>query len=528
MRINGAPSLNEEFVISELFLFESGRYNERFLRSLKFGSMTDDVVDNLASEILRTNGRGFSASSIAKNRTPVITLDEDVNRERDRLELVRGFDSKRFCFIMKIVEEAASVHQRPKIYLVSGYTDKIDYSRFSRSLPDDLEFYVNALLEVTDEKATNNNQLFGYANYSSVSERLHMLRPQDVISKYTFTSSNNSSGIGSSFRSDQLNGRSIETNSRQNTVTSNYLSRTLTGLHKNRMEVLGEQAFREQEEDGDNPALSLLRTGRRRGGFSSVGRADELEEELERVRTVVSEDSSEEFQFLRDIRRAARQTQNAGVFTYRQLEKICPTVSDVVQISVLREDRTTRSGLIDTDHQRIGDLDGEMWGESNQEELIATNVSNAFIAIASTSFVLVVDIIFALRYDEDEERYVWDFEIGYDDDGRVENGQIVFAEQIPDNLQEELIDRLGYSMIDNVLSAYTRYGYEIMVSVRYNMNREIFISVAIDTDKVYELCTPIFCDSISSPTQTTNENRGMRLGESAVQLYQEIFKAIRR
>ena len=72
MRTRGALSINGEFVITELYLFESGRYNERFLRSLKFGSITDGVVDRLSEEILRTGGRGFSSGAIANNRTLVI------------------------------------------------------------------------------------------------------------------------------------------------------------------------------------------------------------------------------------------------------------------------------------------------------------------------------------------------------------------------------------------------------------------------------------------------------------------------
>ncbi len=525
MRTRGAVSINGEFVVTELFLFESGRYNERFLRSLKFGSITDGVVDSLSEEILRTQGRGFSSGAVANNRTLVVQLDENISRDRDRLEISRGFDSKRFCFIMKIVEEAASVHHKPRTYLISGYTDKMEYSRFSRSIPDDLEFYVNALLETTDERATNNNQLFGYGNYSAVNDKLYMIRPQDVISKYSFTNSNHGDGVKSSFRSDQLTGRAINTNSRQNTVASSYLARTLTGLHKNRMEVMGEDAVREREhDDSDNPAGRFLLGNR---SSRSTGRATELEEELERVRTVVSEDPSDEFDFLRQIRRAARETSNAGVFTFRQLEKICPDIDSVITVSVMREDRTTRSGLVDLDHSRVGDLDGEEWGEQNQEELIATNVANAFVAACSVSFIMIVDIIFALRYNEYESKLEWDFEIGYDDDGRVEQGSVVFADNIPEDLERELIDRLGFIMIDDVLNSYSRQGYEIVISCRYNMNREIFISVAIDTDEPYELCTPVFCDSITSPTQSNSEQRGMRLGEGAVQLYQEIFRAIK-
>lgn len=524
MRHNGAESLNGTFSIVELYLFESGRYNDRFLRSLKFGSITDGVVDRLSEEILRTNGRGFSSGSIANNRTPVIQLDDKVDRNRDRLEIARGFDQKRFCFIMKIIEAAASSHHGDRVYLVSGYTDKMEYSRFSKSIPDDLEFVVNSLLETTSNRSSNSSQLFGYGNAMATSDRMYMLRPQDVISKYSFTKSNHGEGVKSSFRSDHISGRSINTNSRQNTITSTYLSRTLTGLHKNRMEVMGEDAVRDRDNSSDNPAHKFLLGNRSRDNNS---RAGELEDELERVRSVVSEDASDEFDFLREIRRAARSTSNAGVFTFRQLTKICPDVSNVIQVSVMREQATSRTGLFTSDDQRIGDMDGREWGESLQEEIVATNVSNAFVAACTTSFIFVIDIIFALKYDDIEGKLVWDFEIAYDDNGRDRQGSIVFAEQVSDKTELELIDRFAWVMIEDVLNAYTRYGHEMMVSVRYNMNREIFINVAIDTDKPYELCTPIFCDAITSPTQTTSESASMRLGEGAVQLYQEIFRAIK-
>lgn len=525
MRHTGAESVNGTFIVAELYLFESGRYNDRFLRSLKFGSITDGVVDRLSEEILRTNGKGFSSGAIANNRTPIIQLDENVDRSRDRLEIARGFESKRFCFIMKIIEASASTHHRDRVYLVSGYTDRMEYSRFSKSIPENMEFVVNSLLETTSSRSTNSNQLFGYGNANATSERMYMLRPQDVISKFSFNNTNHGAGVKGSFRSDHVTGRTINTNSRQNTITSTYLSRTLTGLHKNRMEIMGEDAVREREDGSDNPASKFLLSNRPR--TNSTSRADDLEDELERVRTVVSEDAADEFDFLKEIRRAARETSNAGVFTYRQLEKICPDIASIIQISVMRETSTLRTGLFTSDDQRVGDMDGEQWGESLQEEIVATNVSNAFVAACTSSFIFVIDIIFALKYDDIEGKLVWDFEIAIDDNGRDRQGAIVFAESVSEETERELIDRFAWVLIEDVLNAYTRYGHEMMVSVRYNMNREIFINVAIDTDEPYELCTPIFCDAITSPTQSTSENASKRLGEGAVQLYQEIFKAIR-
>ena len=45
----------------------------------------------------------------------------------------------------------------------------------------------------------------------------------------------------------------------------------------------------------------------------------------------------------------------------------------------------------------MGDLDGEDWGYSTQEELIATEVANAFSTIALSTFIANVDIMFTLN-----------------------------------------------------------------------------------------------------------------------------------
>ena len=526
MRQQGALSEKGNFAVLDLFLFESGRYNDRFLRSLKFGSITDSTIDRLVDEIHRTGGNGFSAGAIARNSSPVITLDEDIDRGLSRLEIARGYDSKRFCFIMKIEEEKPSHHLGAITYLVSGYTDRLEHSRFTRSIPDDLEFYVNSFLEITTDKPTNNSQLFGVANELAVSGRsqLFMSRPQDIISKYTYDNSDLISREGDvvSFRSDRINGRTIQANSRHNTVGSTYLARALTGIHKNRIEILSDEAVGERIGDSYNPASSLM------SGVIRGTRGSELENEISRAREVVSEDAADEFKFLIEIRRAARTSSNAGIFSFKQLRKIVPDIETVTTVNVIREDRTTRTGLADNDQSRIGNLDGEEWGQVSTEEIIATNISNAFISLATTCFIMVIDIIFALRYDEFEERYIWDYEIGYDDHGHLSQGSLVFVNNVSDEIEESLIDRLGQTLIDQVLASYTRYGYEIMISVRYNQNRELFIAVAIDTDSPYELCTPIFCDSVSSPTQTLNESHSFKMGEGVTQLYQEIFRNMKR
>ena len=529
MRTEGAISTNGDFVVTDLYLFESGRYNERFLRSLKFGTINDDVIDRLADEINRTNGRGFSSSSISLTKTPVITLEEDVDLERDSIDLVNGWDKKHFCVMMKIVEEAASQYHAPKIYLISGYTDKMEYSKYSKSIPDDLEFFVNSILEISNERSSNNNNLFSSVNSESSRNNLYMMRPQDVLSRFSYNSTRQSKGGGmnSSYRGDWVRDRAIYQSSRNNNIGSSYLAKTLTGLHKNRLEMIGESLTDDRnlrDEDDDNPITRMMRSGSSRG----LSRSTELEDELESVRNHVGEDSADDFEFIRAIKNAARDTNSAGAFRFKQLKRLCPDIESIISVNTIEHNTKSRSGLSNQDNNRLGDLDGSRFGNATQEEMIATNILNGFATVATSCFVLMVDIIFALKYDDDEGKFVWDYEIGYEDRGHTEEGSVLFLDMVSDEKQRDLLDRLAQVMIDSVLNSYSRFGYEVVVSVQFNANREMFVNVAVDTDKGEEFCSAIFCDSLTPPVLSSSERRGAKLGENANFLYNAVHKAITR
>lgn len=528
MRTNGAESVKGNFVVTEMILFESGRYNERFLRSLKMGSINDDVVDRLVDEMNRTGGQGFSASSITSSRTPIINLEEEVNRDRDYIELAGGWGNKHFCVLMKIVEEPASNYHKPRTYLISGYTDRMAHSQYTKTLPDDLDFYINSILETSNERSSNNCQLFSSVNNQSSNEQLYMMRPQDVLSRYSFNSARSKDDRDSSYRGDMVRDRAIYQSSRTNNIGSNYLSKTLTGIHKNRLELMGEAMTKDRYDDGDNPMRSLLRDDEDVGSRRSLSRATEFEDEVERFRNVVAEESSEEYEFIRSIKSAARDTNNVGAFTFRQLKRIVPDIESVISVNTLDNSSTSRTGLSNRDMERVGDMDGSRFGNSTQEEIIATNIFNAFATVATSCFILMVDMVFALKYDNDTNRYTWDYEIGYEDRGRIEDGSVLFLSDVSDAKQRDLIERMGEILIDSVLQAYSRYGYEILVSIQFNANREMFVSVAIDTDRAEEFCSAIFCDSLTPPVLSNTERRGANLGQSASYLYNEIYKAIAR
>lgn len=525
MRIQGAESVNGNFVVTDLYLFEGGRYNERFLRSLKFGSMNSAVIDRLTDEIIRTDGKGFSTSTIASARTPIITLEEDVDRNRDYIELVNGWDKKHFCFIMKITEEAASIHHAARTYLISGYTDKMEYSKYSKTIPEDLEFYVNSILETSNGRSSNNNQFFSSVNKTSSNDKLFMMRPQDVLSRYSYDKARESKDMDSSYRGDWIRDRAIQSSSRNNNIAANYLSKTLTGLHKNRLEMIGERLVNDRfDEDDDNPISRHLGSNSRR----SLSRATELEDEIESVRNLVGEDPAEEYEFIRTIKKIARDTDNVGAFRFRQLKRVVPDIETIVSVNVLAKQETSRSGLANRDHSRVGDMDGSRFGNSTQEEIISTNILNAFATVAASCFVMMIDIMFALRYDPDLGSYEWDFEIAYDENGRTEEGAVLFLDMVDDEMQRELLDRIARTMIDSVLNSYSRFGYDILVGIRYNMNREMFVTVAIDTDHPEEFCSAIFCDSLTPPVLSNREKNGARLGENTTALYNEIHKAMSR
>lgn len=523
----GAESTTGSFAVVDLRLFESGQYNDRYLRTLEFAPINSSTIDRLVDELSRTNGSGFSSSKIAESRSPLMELQGEVDINDDYLELKNGWDRKRFCFFCKVVEEAPSAHMPDRVYLVSGYTDRVEFSKRSRELPPDMDFYINSVLEIEMERAINNNQVFGTANRASGAETMYSIRPQDVLSRYDFASNarrytSDGTQMSTNYRSDHITGRVATGNSRKNTLPSSYAARMLTGLHKNRMELVMEDRLGTREDDDHiTPMRGLIRDSVR------GARGDNLDKELERFREVVQEQSPEEYEFIQCLRGSNRGS--AGVFRFNDLIKLCPDIYDYTKVTVLDDSGRTRTGREDFSNRRVGNMDGQEWGKPILPEIIATNVANAFVMQASHSFVLLIDIVFALRYDSFEDRYVWEWEIGYEDNGRMNpEGSVLLLDEVPPDMERVLLDRLANLVIDDVLSAYSRSGFEIMVSVRYNANRETFISVAVDEDRAYELCTPLFCDSVTSPTQSRRDTHALDLGKKGNQIYQQIFKEMKR
>lgn len=521
MRNNGVSSVNGGFVVKDMIMLESGRYNERFLRSLKIGNITQDTVDRLHEEILRTNGKMFRPGMIANLTSPPITLEPDVNRDDDRLELARGFEEKRFCFILRIEEEAVASGHKPKNYTVLGYTDRLEFSKYSKAIPDELEFFVNSILEVNGTRK-NNLQLFTEQNVQSNHKELYLLRPSDVIAKHSFMNMSTGSGNRSSYHGDKVTGKTFKSSSRNSTIASNYLAKTLSGLQKTRMEAETSRLLDEHSGEDYLNHFTGLGVGRR-----GSGRGSEIESEYEAARTAVNDQYAEEYEFIQMLKDEARQTQRVGSFTFRQLRKMVPEIEDRITLNLIRKDLSSIRGRNGDNNDRMGDLSGEDWGYPTQEELIATEVANAFSTIALSTFIANIDIMFTLAEDETGD-VEWDFAIGFEDDDGQQEGSILFLEDVEERLEEELIDKLGNTLIDSVLNAYRSFGYEIFISVQYNMNRELFVRVAIDQDEAMEFCTPIFCDSLTSSLVSNKSRTGLRLGEGVTELFKQVYRSYKK
>lgn len=522
MRERGAMSASGGFVVTDLIMLEGGRYNERFLRSLKIGKITHNTIDRLTDELIQTNGKTFRPGSIANLSSPLITLESEIDRDRDRLEIASGFETKRFCWILKIKEVEVAAGHKPKTYTVTGYTDRLEFSKLSKSIPGNLEFYINAILEI-GEKRKNNLQLFTELNTNSSTKDLYLIRPSDVIAKHAFLNISTGSNNRSSYHGDKLQGKTFKTSSRSNAIASNYAAKSLIGLHKSRMEAEVSRTFSDMGDDDDYTNSFLGRHSSRR----SMGRSSEIEAEYEAARTTLNDKYAEDYEFIQLLKDEARNTHRVGSFTFRQLLKFVPDIEDYISLSLVRKDMQSIRGRNGDSNDRMGNLDGEEWGYPTQEELIATEVANAFSTIALSTFISNIDIMFTLVEDELDE-VSWDFAIGYEDNHGEQEGSVMFFDEIPEELEEEFIDKLGYTMIDSVLNAYKNFGYEIFISVQYNMNREIFIRVAIDDDEAIEFCTPIFCDSITSSVISNRERSGVKLGEGITELYKQVYQGARR
>lgn len=514
--MRGAESNNGKFVVTKFLLLESGVYNERFLRSLEMGVIDEDAIDSLTDSLARTGGR-FSPGDVGSLHSPLMVLEAQIDRDEAGIDLINGWDRKRFCFIMFVEETRASNYSSDRRYIITGYTDMMEYSKFSRSIPDNLEFYVNSVIESGDRGSVKNLNLFSNNNHSMTSGNLLMIRPTDVLSRYAFNHTPVESSIGTprrSYRSDRINERSLYTSSRNNATANIYMGKLLTGLHNTRMESIASRELEDRHSD------NLL-------GHRTVGGGSRLEDELSSARLGVRDSSAEEFNFLRQLKDWGRNNgQGVGGFVFRQLLREVPRIEELVEISLIDRENATINGRYKGSTDRVGNMDGERWGGATQEEIVCTEVANAFTTIAQQCAIVSVDMVFSLLPDKDYGDYRWDFEIGVSD--RDEEGSILFMDNLSVDMEEELTDRLGGMMIDNVLNSYSRYGRDIFISVQYNMNREIFVSVAIDSDRATEYCSGIFCDSLTSSVLTTDSRAGDKIGNKSISLYDQVYKNLGR
>ena len=514
--MNGAASKNDKYTVTNLILIESGIYNERFLRSLSMGIIDDHTVDSLTDSLLRTGGK-ITPADIGRLSSPVLGLEAQIDREDNEIDLINGFDNKRFCVIMFVEEHARSSYQKGRRYIVTGYTDCMEYSEYSRSIPPNLEFYINSVIESEGGRSVNNLNLFSNNNHVMTRGNLRMIRPTDVLARFAFNTADIGSGVGRSYRSDQINERSLNASSRSNGTANLYMGKLLTGLNRTRMESL----TRRELEDDDVGGNSLLR-GRR-----SIGGGSDIEQEMASARLGVRDASSEDYEFLRMLKDWGRDNhQGVGAFTFRQLLREVPDIESIVELSLLDRSNATINGRYKNTNDRVGNMDGERWGGATQEELICTEIANAFTTIASQCAVVSADMVFTLLPDEEYGDYEWEFEIGVDDHDN--EGSILFMDNLSEELEEELTERIGNLLIDHVLNSYRRYGREIFISIQYTLNREMFVSVSIDSDRATEHCTPIYCDSLYSGVLTNDARAGDDIGSKSVALFDRIQRNLRR
>ena len=109
----------------------------------------ENTVDSLTDSLQRSGGR-FTPGDIGRLASPVMVLESQIDRDRNEIDLINGFDHKRFCVIMFVEELRRSNYGSDRKYMVTGYTDMMEYSQYSRSIPDNHEFYINAIIETSN------------------------------------------------------------------------------------------------------------------------------------------------------------------------------------------------------------------------------------------------------------------------------------------------------------------------------------------------------------------------------------------
>lgn len=497
---NGMQTPQNRPRVTKAVMIESLGYDNQYLRP--FQTHYDGYVHQGLMEA--TNyGQQVDSNTLSPVATNFIQPRSAVSAG-DAAFIDNGFNESRFSFLIEftINEPGTRAQQR---HIVSGYTDRLDYSQ-SGYLAPDLKLRFNNIISIRDvtEPTPNGEQTRSIPmNVDHVFTGVPMdspmayntgpryeISPDRILHHIGVTQDPALMGIGEQNLNVTVNNAAPQVNginlvSRRYEARPNYLSDSITKFRSALADVSvnDTEGFYDGFIAGDTPL-----------------EANTSQVAYQKASADLRSNSVSQHSLYRQLIGMNPEFQQRGYMTYQELCDIFPELDYQLYVTFLGKPQRQvayQPGM------------GEHWHGSNYETIAATIVQQALPSILSTcmtrkiSFWATNDIIGGqhnIVYYEPPEGFV----AGLD-----------FASQFKDYFESRVINE--------VLADISRHGNLIYhLGVEIDLLSEARIRVSIDNQEIIYFVTPMFCDATFAPLMSSRYEDVNTIGRDIEQMLGDI------
>ena len=485
---------NNTVDVADFILTQTGTYQEQSLRPFVTDIQTDTV------NALATATRGGKNLGVTAVEDIASQLIRPSTTPEGQVNIAHGWSSRRFRFLMRVVEEHPFNGGQRTQRVLFGYTDHCDAS--VNHLDPDMRVYFNSETVIADRVRSTPNgvvrepmvvsadqivspmDMFGPSNnFSSYYQppAAFLIRPEDIFGlgqtrevteKLSQTGqfqggvdmvldSRNTVGMGGTYKYSR----------RRDTSPSRYLSDTLSAYqHAVKESTMSDDA----EPGGDKETM--------------YGEAQSHATNNDIHKNVFFSRLKDEAGFM-----------ERGYVTLRDLERIFPSVGHVTKYS-MDDGRSIR---------RVNTaVDSEHWNGSDNMTIAATTLAQVIPSIMMDNYIR--SISFAVTNGQGQGQYVVDFH----PDGTmgVVQGLALVAPL------EEFHRRLITDVL-NTITMHNHIGFQISMSS--DLAGDSVIDIAMDGEPVRRYVAPTFSDSLFAPMITHDQQRPQKISNDLLFLVEQ-------
>lgn len=442
------------FNITKLLIQETGTYNNQFRRVYNTtlqGHTLNAMAERLAgvSDYQAPLFAGIANQFISPSATP-----------EKQIDISNGWGERRMRFMMEIEIELYAGARIKEVIL--GWTSHMGVTT-AGSIDPRMEFYVNSTLQIRE---TIMRTPVGNQTYSSVIDNSHVLvdptwsgvytpntdtrlRPEDV---FTTMSRSHLGGLGKVADARTMSMNNAVKSRRQNGSAANYMA-------------------------------DILRSHKQASALEEAGAAEQ--EILMKARGFAQENVAAADYFLASISQL-RGMGVSNVFQYQDLLTLDPNVNNNTVASILGA--TQRAGV----HQAGLTAD---WGAADAETTAATVLSQSIPAIMME--VGLTNVAFRSTNQDIGGRMNTVF---MDVRGFVNGDLSMQAQYLRDNLEQTILRDLTYN---------GQWTYALDMQI--DLLGETWIKLSLNGGPFIDYVTPSFCDALSVPVLTNNQDGALQL-----------------